>query len=619
MNREHQHLLINRAVDGAASVEEREELARALKADPLLRSELDDTEAVHTATTSLFRQLALPEDFSKRVMRRIQGVEVPADAQVDSVRLPAVRPANGRAAKIVSTHRRRARIYAIVAFVSAAASLLLAIGVLTGAFSNNTTGTTTTEEGTKAADGRRGVPDTGNPTPHRDSHPQPPLIDDRTAPDGDAVDSPEAKDPGVVDPASKPEGQRDPRDPAEKPESKPEQPVDPKDPGIEPGTPEEVVKGEPEPEPEGVVEDQPDPSREPEGSEAAATVVLGRMLVLSGQVHLVGADGSLTRLDDDQPIHAGDRLRTKWNAVVMLQLGGGDVTLGKDTEVSIESESVLRLEECDGKEKGMIAVDRNAGHSGGTFEVACGEYSLFAMSGATVLERKSYGMDITKAVGFATLTHEVFGSILFTEESGYEAKVRFGKEYETPKALNVTLPDWSAETRAQAVMLSLGDVLAARKFTESRERSYVNTNLPLKLKKLMAYPTTTDSAFEFLSGAIEREQFNGASLVKMAGEVENAYAEVTELSPDVVNSHAGRAAMVAENYEQWHDYFYRLMRPPVEPKGQPQTPVPVPDCPNDKKMKRVDKPQPRKVIKPAPVPEESDEEPADTTDEETND
>jgi hypothetical protein len=612
MNREHLHLLMNRAVDGVASASEREELARALKADPLLRAEFEDTEAVNTATASLFRQLALPEDFSRRVMRRIQGIEVPADENSDSVRLPAVRPAGGRAAKIVSLHRRRTRIYAMIAFVSAAAALLLGIGVMTGFFATNTGEGAPTD--TRAADGRQGVPDTGNPKPHRDSHPQPLPTDDRKAPDGDSVDSPDPDKPdsGTVDPAPQPE--KRPDDSVRKPEGgNPEQPVEPKQPTDEPGTgPEEVVEDQPEPQPGEVVEGRPDPSREPESTEAGKPVVLGRMLVLSGQVHLVGADGGLTRLDDDQAIHAGDRIRTRYNAVVMLQLAGGDVTLGKDTEISIESESSLRLEECDGSEKGMIAVDRNASHSGDSFAVACGEYSLFTMSGATVLERKRHGMDIFKAVGFATLTHDTLGSMLFAEDSGYEADVRFGKEYVAPKAKQVLLPAWSAETRAKAVMLALGDVLAARKFTESRERSWVNTNLPGKLDKLMAYPTTTDSVFEFLSGAIEREQFNGATLVKMAGEVENAYAEVTELAPDVINHHAGRAAMVAQDYDQWHDYFYRLMRPPVEPKDpkNPPAPVPTPDCPNDRKMKRVDNPPPRKV-KQVPPEEPAKETPAE--------
>jgi hypothetical protein len=606
MNREHLHLLMNRAVDGVASISEREELARALKADPLLRAEFEDTETVNAATSSLFRQLALHEDFSKRVMRRIQGVEVPADAASDSLRLPALRPAANRVATVVSIHRRRSRIYAVVAFVSAAAALLLGIGVVTGFFAANTGEPTRTD--TRAADGRRGVPDreelnrTGSST-------RQPLPIDRKAPDGDSVDAPKP-DPGVNEPA--PESGKGPDEAVDRPEGgQPEQPVEPERRAEEPREkPEAPVKAQPEPTPEEVVEDRPSSEGEPEETVPRAT--LGRMLVLNGQVDLVRADGSLKRLEDDQAIFAGDRLRTKFNAVVMLQLAGGDITLGKDTEVSLGSDNALRLEECNGNEKGMLAVDRNNSHSGDAFEVTCGEYSLFLMNGAAVLERKRHGMDISKAVGFATLTHETFGSVLFPEDSGYEAEIKFGKEYETPKSKAVLLPAWSAETRAKAVMLAINGALTDRKFASGRERSWVNSNLPGKLDKLMMHSTTTDSIVEFLTNAIQREQLDGATIVKMTGEVENACTEVTELVPSVISHHAGRAALVAENFEQWRDYFYRLMRPPVEPKD-PKNPTPVPDagdpnCPADKKYKRVEEPQPRKV-KPVP-PEGTKEDPA---------
>jgi len=249
--------------------------------------------------------------------------------------------------------------------------------------------------------------------------------------------------------------------------------------------------------------------------------------------------------------------------------------------------------------------------------VNCGGYSMYLTNGAAVLERKRKGLLVSKAVGFATLTHSTLGSIVLPEDSGYEADIEFGKEYLAPKAKVVHLPDWSGKTRAQAVMQAINGALAERKFTGSRERSYVNSNLPGKLDNLMTYPTPTDVVVDFLTQAIKREQLDGISLVKMTGEVEVAFSEVAELAPGVITQHASRAAMVAENYEQWREYFYRLMRPPVEGKTPPPPAVPAPDCPSDPKYKRVDEP-PRKTVKqPEKKEEKKDEKSGDKPGSET--
>ncbi|MCB9932472.1 MAG: hypothetical protein H6841_03530 [Planctomycetes bacterium] len=581
MNREQAELLMNRAIDGLASADEREQLARILRANPLLRSEFEDMQAVHVSTESLFRQLALPVDFGARVMRRVQGVEVPSDIGIENVRLPEQRAHNGRLFATTGPARRTVRIYALIAAVSAAAAVMLAVGVFSGAFARAGIGTQALpEDGKAVAEGRRGVPDRGELHRTDSPTPQPLGSNERKTPDGDTVrpEGSSVETPGGKDNEAAPA----PLPPL--PKSEPEQPAPPKETQHPDPRPEDVVKHEPEPaqpQPEDTVE-QPKP-KTPEGGKTSAVPdtreVAGKLLVMSGRAELINEDGSSTRLQDkDQQVFCGDRIRTKYGAVVLLQLPGGDVTLGKDTQVVLDSSSSLTLE---GGDKGQIALDRGHSHGGSSLEVKCDEYSLFVMSGTAIIERKRRGLNVTKATGFTTITHETFGSLLLDETSGYESEVEFGKEFGQPKAKRVSLPDWSSEARSQAVMMALDPDIQTRQFTQAAERAYLQNKLPGKLEKLLENPACTDCVVTWLRTAIGNEKLEGAAIVKMVGEVEIAYFDFSELNPDVINGHADRAASVAESFDQWREYFYRLMRPPVEPKNpnqpgpaQPSQPVP---------------------------------------------
>ncbi|MCG3185138.1 MAG: hypothetical protein ICCCNLDF_03326 [Planctomycetes bacterium] len=590
MNREQAELLMNRAIDGLASAAEREQLARMLRGNPLLRSEFEDMQATHASTESLFRQIALPVDFSARVMRRVQGVEVPSDTSLENVRLPEQRAHNGRLLATAGPARRTVRIYAIIAAVSAAAAVMLAVGVFSGAFARAGIGTqgsaeTLTDDGKTVAEGRRGVPDRGEFNRTDSPTPQPLGSNGAQKPDGSArqpegssVTGPETNgnDSAPLPQPPKREVKDIPTPPAPeeiRPEPAPEDIVE------QPGTePEQPIQ------PKDTVE-QPKPE-EPEGGKTVAEPArrdpVGKLLIMSGRAELMNADGSVTRLQDkDQQIFNGDRIRTRYGAVVLLQLPGGDVTLGKDTQVKLDSDSSLTLEQYDGSDKGQLSLDRGHGHAGSSIAVTCEDYSLYVMSGTTVIERKRRGLSVAKASGFSTITHETFGSLLLDESSGYESDIDFGKEFSPPKAKRVSLPDWSSEARSQAVMLALDPDIQARKFSLAAERSYVQNKLPGKLEKLLEHPACTDCVVTWLRTAIRNEKLEGAAIVKMVGEVEIAYFDVSELAPDVINGHADRAAQVAESFDQWREYFYRLMRPPVEPKNpsqpvQPQPGQPVP-------------------------------------------
>ncbi len=625
MKREQAELLMNRAIDGLASAAEREQLARILRANPLLRSEFEDMQAVHSSTESLFRQLALPVDFSAHVMRRVQGVEVPSDTSLENVRLPEQRAHNGRLLTTNGPARRTVRIYAIIAAVSAAAAVMLAVGVFSGAFARAGIGTqgspeALTDDGKALAEGRRGVPDRGEFNRTDSPTPQPLGSNEQQAPDGDRV-RPDGSSIAV------PENEGNESAPLPQPAKRevkdvpaPRTPEDSREP-----EPDEVVENEPAPQPEpeaggDVVEQlRPETPEDKTQAEPSKREVVGKLLVMSGRADLVNADGTSTRLQD-QELHSGDRIRTRYGAVVLLQLEGGDVTLGRDTQVVISAGNALTLEQYDGSEKGQLSLDRAMRHGGGSLEVKCEDYTLFVMQGTTILERKRRSLNITKAAGFATITHDSFGSLLLDETSGYESSIEFGKEFSQPRAKRVSLPDWSGESRGQTVMQALEPDLQARQFNSNAERNYLLSKLPGKLEKLLQHAAGTDSVVAWLRSAIANPRLEGAAIVKMAGEVEIACIDVSELTPDAINAHADRAALVAESYEQWREYFYRLMRPPVEPKNPQPKPVPggatgTPDCPNTNKdkLKRVDDPPAKKVKQ---VPQNNGNDPDAATKEE---
>ncbi|MCA8915886.1 MAG: hypothetical protein KDB90_10785, partial [Planctomycetes bacterium] len=321
---------------------------------------------------------------------------------------------------------------------------------------------------------------------------------------------------------------------------------------------------------------------------------IGTLQVMSGRAELVASDGTTSRFQE-QELFAGDRIRTRYNACVRIKLAGGDLTLGRDTQVLLSSDAELTLEQYDGKERGQIALNREKGVTGDSLQVKVEDYAVYLMHGAALIERKRHGMVVSKTVGFATVTHDTLGSVLLDESNGYESDIEFGKEYTEPKAKRVSLPDWASKSRRQDVMAALATVIADRKYSNN-ERSYVINSLPDRLDDLLIHATTNEAVITLLTTAIGNEKLNGAALIKLVSEVEVAYFDVAELTPEAITGHANRAAMAAEGFDQWKDYFYRLMRPPVEPKSKPSSTTTESSDPT--KLKRVDDPPVKKVKTP---------------------
>lgn len=613
MKTDNSQLLINHYLDGVATAADRERLARAMKVDPLLRAEFEELESVHASTESLFRQLKLPEDFSKRVMRRVQHSDVPSDESLEAVRLPAQRPLGSRPKPVV-THRKRARVYAIIASISAAAALLLALGVLTGFFARAGIGTQgVTPVDKELAEGRQGGPDVEELN-RTDSSSLPPTKTDKREVhvEDDTPDEPEP----VVPELPKPEPKDPPKEVVE-PESTPDEPLpeevikqpEPKEPAIPdapepepvPG-PKDVVKEptapEPdEPEPGHTVEEEPKDDK----TEAVPTdrIRIGRMLVLNGKAELVSETGETKPMGEEQELFVGDRIRTSSNGLVLLQTDAGNVTLYRKSELILQDQEISLRD-------GIVSLDRTSKHLGSDIALSIDDYTLYLNSGCAVVERKRRGFDVQKTLGFASLSHNEFGTVLFDEEFGYELSAEFGKAPGELHAKKLFLPDWSGESRSKSVMLAIDTALKDREYP-SREFKYVEDRLPGRLDKLMRHSTGEDTVVDFLVETLGNDQLDGGTLIMMVNEVEIAYLEVTELKPEVITHHAKRAAMVGENFNQWKDYFYRLMRPPVEPKNPPQ-PIPTKggstDCPNDDKLKRVENPPPKKKI--VKVPKETE-------------
>ncbi|MEZ5991025.1 MAG: hypothetical protein R3E76_01550 [Planctomycetota bacterium] len=612
MKTERAEILMNRAIDGTASLDEREQLARAMSADPLLRNEFEELQSVHASTNSLFNQLELPTDFAARVMRRVQGNDVPADSGIEQVRLPSQRRGRRRVARVTQIHQRRVRVYAIVATVSAAAALMLALGVFSGFFTRagiGATGTPSagTTDSKAVADGRQGGPDSEEINRTVSSTHQP-LANpgDAEAADGSAV-SPDVKTP-EINPTPADTNSPIPKDQVKKgdensPEPTPEEPIgsdheprhtDVVDDGTEnPAPPERAPEVTPKDESEGVVESGPKDEtsavkQQPE------RVLLGRISsILSGRVEVSADAQTWTRISENQELFEGDHVRTLVNGSVLLLLDSGSVSLDKRTQVTLDTGSNVLLDE------GTVALDRNANHAG-DLHLRVEDYTVHLSFGCAVIERKRRGLSVQKPVGFASLSHDEFGTVLLDTDAGYAIDAEFGKVADEPRTGFIQMPGWAWEARSQLVMLGLEDVLNERDFAV-RERSYVTSRLPGGVNKLVAYPTTTQSVTEFVAEGVQNEKLNGAAIIKMVGEVQVAYAEVSELTPDVINNHAKRAALVAENYDQWRDTFWRLMRPPVEPKNPPSSSTTETECPLEKnKIKQVEKPR-KPIVKKVPA------------------
>lgn len=598
MTRERVELLMNRAIDGALSDEDREHLARALNADPLLRGEYDDLQITNANLESMFRQVALPLDFSARVMRRVQDGNVPADLQTDSVRLdsqrmPAIRSSarpdarqEARQVRLRSA-QRKVRIYATVATISAAAALLLAIGVLTSFFSRAAQ-PAGAPGGSTLADDRGGVPrtegdnrtDPSRSTPKGGEAPKPNgkgashassgSPSSSGGPDDDSLPPivPGAGDEGKsgIDDTRNSSGNGEspaqplPEGPRETPiEPDPAPPISPEIDSTKPGS------SKPE-----TPDDRKTSGTSPERAK------LGRMTVLSGKAEIETAEGKWASLSDDSEVFSNSRMRMNVNGLALIQTPEGNVALGKGSRVRLTDAGTFALEE------GSITLERTS-QSISNLAAVVDDYRFDLVSGCGLVSRKGKSFNVQLVLGSGVLTHGTLGTMSL--EAGTELETELAaKAYKQPKRTSQQLPDWSGDSRAITVLGMLEADIAAREFS-ARERRDLDRGLRSALERVMPYAVQVDSIVAALQYALGNRKLSGLDMVKLVKDIETAFSEVTELTPDVICGHAGRAALVAESQAEWRDYFYRLMRPAVAPKnGTSGTET------NDNKLRRADSP-----------------------------
>lgn len=615
MTREELEILMHRAIDGVIAEKDREVLARAIKSDPLIKSEFEDLQAVHAATEQLFRQVALPRDFAPRVMKRIQGLNVPSDAHLEPVRLPGQRPA-GKRVPIARVHRRKLRIYAGIAAVSAAAAFILSVGVITGAFSRGVVDSPLDDSKTESVvkDSRGG--------PGREG-------DNRTDPSNLGSEEREAPAPGTGNGASRdttPENVAPGRGSGNEPAApKPEPETEPR-PDAAPEVVEEPAPAQPEPESPGSTEpkvpargsdgggatveepaEEPaPPARDTPGTQAKPSRELGRLVMMSGRVDTLARDGKWTRLSDGATVLSDMQLRTSANGTAMLSTEAGTLVMGKGTELRFDEAGTPALV------KGEVGLERD--HDNGELVLACEGYVVSLRTGYTLVTRKVRGFSLRHVAGFAYVTHALQDAVMLDRVG--DAEVDFNKGCgplqvkEGPARL--TIPDWSGEARAS---MMLGEINAALDTREMKrdERSYVDNNLPKGVARLMCHSVDEAYVLEFVLSMVSNQAYNGKLLVQVVNEVENAFWDKSNLDLELnfIARCAGRAASATEEYKAWKLTFEQLLHPPqaANPVQRPAQPgaTPDPDCPAEAgKVKRVDRPQQPKPKTPSGTGENTD-------------
>jgi len=585
MNREYLSLLIQRSLDGALAPNEREELARALRDDVLLRSEAEEMKTVHACTESMFKQIALPADFSARVMRRVQAYDVPTDASHVSPKLPA------RRALLTRRTAPGAGVYWVGALAAAAIVALtvaLVIQLSGNAATPNKSGPSLAGEGpgvpgtgegnrTDSPNSRSGNREASGPKPEA-SQPEKP------APEA----APEAL-PELPPAPRAPEEVRQPETP--KPEVAPEGGEEPaKEPGptvetpTEPETPPARVEGEPATEPERKTTAEPKPEA------PTANPVLARISILGGKAELLGTDGKWKTLSNDEELRQGMQVRTNANGNASLMFTDGTITLAKGSALTLLGTDQVSLD------SGMLAMDRPDAKDGESLTVKCDAYTVYLMHGTSMVRRKTRGIEFQHFVGLSTITHETLGSVVFEESAAYD--IEFGKEYAVVKPSGMLqAPDWVADARSAGLMAAIEPKLAERFADAPRERREIDKNLPRALRRLMTYPLDQANALEFLTRALDNYRLDAASVVRMVGEVETAIVEIKDAVPNTVAYNGARSAMLGtvKDFATWRDTFLRLTR--GETQRPPQASVP-------RKTEVIEAGKFRKVVEPPPAPKQ---------------
>lgn len=590
MNRQYLSQLVQRSLDDALTPPEREELTRALRDDPLLREEAEDMKSVSASAASMFRQLALPADFSQRVMKRIQPLHVPADDKLASEpRLP-----NHRRGSLPSRGHGRGVYW--VGAVAAAAIVALAVSLvmqLSGTINPNKS-----SSGSSQAAGVPGVPGSsgGNRTDPLDQKPEKrEPSNPATGPEG----SQPVKSPGqpangespVLPPDRIDNNGEQPKSPAEVPDA----PVAPR----EQGEPKGPVVTEPEKTP---AEPGKDPSREtspvPAQPERPAQATIARLSILGGKAQLLQPDGKWRDMAGDEDLRPDMQIRTNVNGNASIVFSSGAVTLAHNSRLTVVGADVVTLED------GTVAVDRADLSDGGSLAVKCDAYVFYMMHGAGSVERKRRGLSVQHFVGLSSLTHDEFGSVILEKTSTLE--MEFGKEYPAAKAApNLTMPSWLADARSMSVFSQLEPKLNERAYT-ARERREVDKNLPRALDRLLAYPMEAGNVVGFLVRVLEgndRFKADGATTVRMVGELETAILEMKDTPADHLAFQGGRAAMVATDFTNWRETFLRLAKGDATKPPQATIVRRTTTTIIDGKIRRVDDPPPQ-PRQPTPEPQQ---------------
>ncbi|MEE9311342.1 MAG: hypothetical protein V3V10_02910, partial [Planctomycetota bacterium] len=466
MNRECIQLLMNRIIDGEANANERVELSRALKADPMLSEEYAEMQLVHRATENLFCEIRLPQNFSKNVMSRLQPRETPTDLATDSVRLPSIRSHSG--ANQVAHIKPRKNVFTLVASLASAAAILLTAGIMFANMSGNNvqnpeslnsgvdqgvlvaSGTHRTEP--LPSDSKLGDAPGNNPDASSDSSE---TVIDRTDSNKDGNNSSPNKHIRLPDGNSGETVIENEGDKSKKVTPPPEGPTFPEDDANDPVVVEKPDAPESE-ETDDLVE------RDPTGDKERKTEVgpdnrrkIGHMQVLSGYL-LEYVNGDWQKLIDTASIRENSRLKTSSNGVVMLELDSGRVTLGKDTEINLRSSEELEIVD------GEVSLSRNSMDSASSISVMSNDLTWTQQTGISIIERKRTGLEVQNVLGNGLLSNQDNGFIEIYD--GYEIRANFGKELKEGRAKRVTLSNWSAESRAVYISYLLEPVISDREY-----------------------------------------------------------------------------------------------------------------------------------------------------------
>jgi len=585
MSREHIDILMNRAIDGKATLVEREELARAMLADPTLHAEFDELKVAHSSTALLFERLALPDDFSRLVMRRVQPDHVPTDADltavIDSSDLPAAEgdaPQQASRPRRSQVLRRRANIATILSSVgalSAAAALLMAIGMLTGILRSSIApqlnrdgapvagkpGVPAADEGHRtpsspSSQGKSELPGASNGTPGGSDSPQPkPILppEDRPAPPKSEEDEDDRERPSAPVDVEKPAV---PRESVPGPESAPKGPVQPEPvkPGVE--NPRDNSKPEapdtPTDQPKGTAVDGGNPpSGESPNSEGGTRVdkprealVWGRLLCISsGNLKLTGEDGKLVPLEDGAELRQGARVVTNVNGLSILSLSsGGFVAVGKGTILVLTARGVLL-------EDGALAVEFDGGKSGATLNVAFEGGELMLSRGTVVVERKvRRKVSVTQSLGISVI--RAGENPLVSLEGGCEIDVESGKAPATPRLKSVILPDWCGTARTQIALARVEGLLLAHKLSKTNDSRLIRV-----LERLTRLSLSAEVLHGFMKHVLEPNGLGAVALIGMLSGVEEALISNKEMTPEDAIKLANFATCEAKNLEDWEKRF----------------------------------------------------------------